>query len=1748
MGALGKWVRGRRATASVVSIALIAGIPLAFAVLHPGFPVSNIQLNSRDVWVTNASTLQAGRLNRQINLLDGSVLAGSNNFDVFQNGDSVFVQDSNNNTLKRIDPSFTTAVDSSKLLAGSTVSYGGDVLAILAPDTGKLWRVQAASKLSFDVTTATPILKLGRNSQAVVGQDGTIYAVSGAGALYRIDPTGRTPQRSTFPALSSYQLSVVGTHPVVLDTARNLLLKEDGSTLKLPAKAMRIQQPGADSSYTLVATVSSLLRIDLGGNGTTNVDAKLSVPATSADQIAAPVHLDGCDHGAWSSAQRYFFACVGKQPLALDISQDTRGDKIEFRVNRSVIALNDLRNGNSWLVDSKLKLVSNWADVAPPKDNSDTQSQQKVATTTFEEVPWKPSPQNHPPVAHDDSFGARAGVTTLLPVLNNDVDPDGDVLTITNVGTIPASFGTLQLVDGGRALQFSPEQNASGSVSFRYGVTDGRPGGVADAAVTLAIHPASENSPPVSQNSPAVIVEAGHSVSYNVLADWTDPDGDPLQLTAASVASGDSVRYTPDGFISFQSISSQLGIKQVSFTVEDTGKLSATGTLSVDVKAPSTVAPIAIQDFATGFVGDTISVSPLANDRSPSGQPLRLLAVSATGTGASVTPNLDAGTVQVSAGAAGTYYLQYTLAAGTSPLTSLGLIRVDVANKPAVHLPPIAVTDIAYLRGTDSITVPVLANDISPSGAVLGIQTINVPPTSSVLRVEILSSTVLRITATSPLTAPLQIGYTVSDGSATASATVTIVPVPPLISHQAPVASDDNVTVRAGNVASVSVLANDFDPDGAHLSLAPQLVDWGTEGLAFVSGDQVRYQAPNKPGQYAVVYKVISSSGESATARVIFTVTAPDDKTNRAPLPTPIEARVFSGATVRVVVPLDGIDPDGDSVILNGLGNPQLGQIADQSSAYFDYTAAAGSFGTDTFDYQVVDSLGKTATGTVRIGIIPRAGILPPTAVDDSITMRPSREGSVDVLANDSDANGYAISVDPGSLRVDKKGITASVVDNQVAVQSGASEGSYNVSYSITDGHGQPSSAVIHVVVSKTAPEQPPTAMDHVLQQKEIAGKTTVTVNALDRAQDPGGLVKDLTVALIGPDAQAATIAGKGQVIVTPSKSGIAIAYTLTNGINHLSSTAFIFVPAIPKPGWNQIPFITKNLPAQVVDRNSSRSWSLKDIVTTPSGAPVHLTGKQTVTATNSDGSPVYVDATTLKFTAANGYSGPAAINFEVTDGANTVRLTLPITVGDPSFRDVPPTFSNVTVSVPEDGTAQVSLRGATSHPSPQILQAINYASAGGTPAVQGQLSGATLTISADKAAPLGSTVIFQITLKTDRFTVTGRVTATVVSTLKPLAQAVTDTLHAQRAVVTVVSPLTNDVNPFPSTPLKIVGATLENPASGAAVSFTDSTVTVTPGPSFIGDVSVLYTVQDATPDPSRRVTGRIIVTVWDVPDKPAAPTIVGSSDGQATIRFNPPPSINGSPVTSYAVRSSPAVTPPTCNNAGADCTFTGLTNGTAYVFYVNATNGVGTSQESNASASVTPYRQPSAPTSASLSAGGYAPTTLTMTWGTPADSGGGRVTYNWKFIAGSTASGGPVSGNTAYAYSMGAGTYQFQVQACNPAGCSGWTSSGPVGVSDPPPPPPPPVQSVVLSKGAPEGGTAYYFHIEARNFAANAKFSVGCHIGTTSATAGYTAGTTNALYFDGSGNFSGDVSCWDGYHNNDYAVINGVTSNTTSW
>jgi hypothetical protein len=188
-------------------------------------------------------------------------------------------------------------------------------------------------------------------------------------------------------------------------------------------------------------------------------------------------------------------------------------------------------------------------------------------------------------------------------------------------------------------------------------------------------------------------------------------------------------------------------------------------------------------------------------------------------------------------------------------------------------------------------------------------------------------------------------------------------------------------------------------------------------------------------------------------------------------------------------------------------------------------------------------------------------------------------------------------------------------------------------------------------------------------------------------------------------------------------------------------------------------------------------------------------------------------------------------------------------------------------------------------------------------------------------------------------------------------------------------------------------------------------------------------------------------------PTAPGVPTIGTATAGNAsaTVRWTPPASDGGSPLTGYQVRVVNAATSAqvgalrSAGPAAANLVVTGLTNGTGYQFQVRAVNGVGAGAFSVLSNTVTPATVPGPPvigTASSGSAGGAL--TATARWSPPATNGGSAITgYVVTALRMSrtgtvlTRTDSPLLGPGARTrtFTLPAGNYRFVVVARNAVG-----------------------------------------------------------------------------------------------------------------
>ncbi|MBQ4827631.1 tandem-95 repeat protein, partial [Leisingera sp. HS039] len=327
----------------------------------------------------------------------------------------------------------------------------------------------------------------------------------------------------------------------------------------------------------------------------------------------------------------------------------------------------------------------------------------------------------------------------------------------------------------------------------------------------------------------------------------------------------------------------------------------------------------------------------------------------------------------------------------------------------SANAPPEAADDAASTDEDQSVTIDVLANDSDSDGGVLSIQSAGQGQSGTV----VIDAGQLIYTPDADANGSDSFSYTVSDGqggTAVATVTVTVAPAP-----DAPAAQDDAASGEQDGPIQIDVLANDSDADGDALSIDVS-GSVPAHGQVAVSNGQITYTPdPGFTGADSFSYAV-SDGTASSTATVTVTVY----ETNAAPVAAPDAGTAPEDQAVAIDVLANDSDANGDPLTVTALtsafDDPGTAGVTETehgsvtlSGGVATYTPDADFNGADSFGYTLSDGK-ESSAGTVSVTVQPVNDA--PVAQDDAAATDPDAAVSIDVLANDSDADGDALSLD----------------------------------------------------------------------------------------------------------------------------------------------------------------------------------------------------------------------------------------------------------------------------------------------------------------------------------------------------------------------------------------------------------------------------------------------------------------------------------------------------------------------------------------------------------------------------------------------------------------------------------------------------------------------------------------------------------------------------------------------------------------
>ena len=336
-----------------------------------------------------------------------------------------------------------------------------------------------------------------------------------------------------------------------------------------------------------------------------------------------------------------------------------------------------------------------------------------------------------------------------------------------------------------------------------------------------------------------------------------------------------------------------------------------------------------------------------------------------------------------------------------------------------------------------------------------------------------------------------------------------------------------------------------------------------------------------------------------------------------------------------VAVFANDTDVDGDALTVNSATDPAHGSTAVNADGTITYTPDAAYHGPDSFDYSISDGHGGTATATVHITV--DAINHSPSASDDTTTTAEDTAKVIYVLANDTDPDGDALTVDSASDPA--HGSTAVNADGTITYTPDADyNGPDSFGYTVSDGHGGTATATVHITVdaintplrrATTRPRPPRTAPRRstcLANDTDPDGDALTVDSATDPAHGSSAVNADSTITYT-PDADY--------------NGPDSFDYTIFDGHGGTATaTVYITVTAV-----NDAPSASDDRP-----RHGRGHAKAVVVLANDTDADGDALAVDSATDPPHGSTPVNVDHT-ITYTPDADYNGPDSFDYTISDG-----------------------------------------------------------------------------------------------------------------------------------------------------------------------------------------------------------------------------------------------------------------------------------------------------------------------------------------------------------------------------------------------------------------------------------------------------------------------------------------------------------------
>ncbi|RFM28391.1 beta strand repeat-containing protein, partial [Chitinophaga silvisoli] len=695
---------------------------------------------------------------------------------------------------------------------------------------------------------------------------------------------------------------------------------------------------------------------------------------------------------------------------------------------------------------------------------------------------------NDAPVAVDDDVTVTEDVAATGNVLTNDTDVEGNTLTASLV--IAPVNGTVILNPDG-SFTYTPNANFNGADSLVYQVCDNGVPSLCDSGV-VRFAVIAVNDAPVAVDDDVTVTE-DVAATGNVLTNDSDPEGNALAASLVTAPVNGTVILNADGSFTYTPNANFNGADSLVYQVCDNGtpSLCDSGVVRFTVTSVND-APVAVDDNVT-VTEDVAGIgNVLTNDSDPEGNALTANLVTAPVNG-TVVLNADGSfTYTPNANFNGSDSLVYQVCDnGTPSLCDSGVVRFTVTS---VNDAPVAVDDNVTVTEDVAGIGNVLTNDSDPEGNALTANLVTAPVNGTVV---LNADGSFTYTPNANFNGSDSLVYQVCDNGTPSLCDSGVVRFTVTSVNDAPVAVDDNVTVTEDVAATGNVLTNDSDPEGN--ALTASLVTAPVNGTVILNADGSFTYTPNANfnGSDSLVYQVCDNGTPSLcdTAVVRFAITSVND----APVAVDDNATVTEDVPATGNVLTNDNDSDGDALTASVVTDPAHGTIVLNANGSFTYTPNANFNGIDTVTYRACDNNG--ACDTARLVITVTAVNDAPVAVDDAITINEDTNGTGNVLINDTDPDGDALTAsvltDPahGTIVLNANG-------SFTYTPNANFNGLDTLTYQACDNNGACDTA--RLIITVTAMNDAPIAVDDVITiNEDTQGTGNVLGNDTDADGDP---------------------------------------------------------------------------------------------------------------------------------------------------------------------------------------------------------------------------------------------------------------------------------------------------------------------------------------------------------------------------------------------------------------------------------------------------------------------------------------------------------------------------------------------------------------------------------------------------------------------------------------------------------------------